>query len=111
MNPSAQPGLLGKLIGFVIMVVMLVLGLMFSMVLLVVVLAIGAIAFGYFWWKTRALRKAMKEHVAQASSDGQVFEGEAVIIEEWQARQSPSLPINPGGPASGTTSPDTDGKA
>lgn len=54
---------------------MLVLRLLFSIVLLVVVLVMGAMVFGYFWWKTRALRQAMKAHVAQASSDGQVFEG------------------------------------
>ncbi|NGZ59919.1 MAG: hypothetical protein CV081_05385 [Nitrospira sp. LK265] len=111
MNASANPSVLGRLLGAVVMAVMLVLGLMFSMVLVVVVLAIGALAFGYFWWKTRALRQAMKEHVAQVRSDGQVFEGEAVIIEEWQGRHPPSLPIDPGEPASGTTSPDTDSKA
>lgn len=54
---------------------MLVLRLLFSIVLLVVVLVMGAMVFGYFWWKTRALRQSMKAHVAQASSDGQVFEG------------------------------------
>ncbi len=75
---------------------MLVQGLLFSMVLLVVVLVMGAMVFGYFWWKTRALRQAMKAHVAQARSDGQVFEGEVVIIEEWQATQHSSLPVDLG---------------
>lgn len=110
MSVSNNPSLLGKLIGFVIMAVMLILGLMFSMVLLVVVLVIGGLAFGYFWWQTRALRQAMKAHAAHPQPDGQVFEGEAVVIEEWQARQPPSLPIGPGGRSSGTAAPDADDK-
>ncbi len=100
-----------KLVGFVSMCVMLVLGLMFSMVLLFVVLVIGMLAFGYFWWKTRPLRQAMKAHAAQAQPDGQVFEGEAVVIEAWQARQHPSLPSDPAARSSRTTSPDADSKA
>lgn len=103
MNPSARPSLLGKLIGSVIMAAMLVLGLMFSMVLLVVVLTLGTLAFGYYWWKTRALRRAMQASVPQANSDGQVFEGEAVVIDEWQVRQHRALPVNPGDSSSGTT--------
>ena len=83
MNPSAQPSLIGKLIGFVVMSVILVLGLMFSVVLLAGVLVIGLGAFGYFWWKTRDVRKKMKEQAAaQTSRDGVIIEGEAVIVED-----------------------------
>ena len=83
MNSSDQPGLIGKLVGFVIMVVMLALGLMFSVVLLAGVLVIGLGAFSYFWWKTRDVRKKMKERAAaQASRDGTIIEGEAVIVED-----------------------------
>lgn len=84
MNSAARPGLFGKLIGIAGMAVMLLLGLMFSMVLLAVVLVFGAGAFGYFWWKTRDVRKQMKEQAAmQATSrDGVVIEGESVIVED-----------------------------
>lgn len=90
MNTSGQPGLVGKLIGFMIMAVVLVLGLMFSVVLLAGMLVIGLGAFGYFWWKTRELRKKMKEQAAaQAFRDGTIIEGEAVIVEDGtQARES-----------------------
>jgi len=60
---------------------------MFSVVMLAVVAIIGALAFGYFWWKTRALRQAMKAGMdsrarsSQEASGGEVFEGEAVVIE------------------------------
>lgn len=64
------------------MAVFLVLGLMFSMVLLSGVLIIGLGAFGYFWWKTREIRKRMKaQAAAHAYGDGSVIEGEAVIVE------------------------------
>ena len=36
--------------------------LMFSVVLFAVVVTVGAVAWGYLWWKTRALRKQMREH-------------------------------------------------
>lgn len=93
MNPSAQPGLLGKLVGFVAMTVMLALGLMFSVALLAGALVIGLGAFGYFWWKTRDMRKMMREQSAKrASGDGAVIEGEAVIVED-EARTGETLLI------------------
>ena len=86
MNPSKPPGMLGKLIGFMFMAVMLVIGLMFSAVLLGVVLVFGLAAFGYFWWKTRDLRKAMKEQAAaQAKAQGTVIEGDATVVEETES--------------------------
>jgi hypothetical protein len=42
--------------------------------LFAVVLTVGAIAFGYLWWKTRELRKQMRNH----SSGGVVIEGEVI---------------------------------
>jgi len=80
--------MLGKLIGVIATAILLILGLMFSVVVLTVVSVIGLVAFTYFWWKTRELRKAMKEHAAavqQAAGmavDGAVIEGESVRVEE-----------------------------
>jgi hypothetical protein len=96
------------LIGIVGMTVLLALGLMFSVVLLAVAFVVGLGAFGYFWWRTRTLRAAMKSHAASAGTDGQVFEGEAVIVEEWRTRQSPALSSEV---SSATTPQDAERKA
>ncbi|MFA7280299.1 MAG: hypothetical protein WC100_09390 [Sterolibacterium sp.] len=87
MRQPTQPGLLGKLLGIVLGTIILILGLMFSLVLLAVVATLGLLAWGYFLWKTRKIRKQMSE----LHQDGQVIEGEAVIVEE-QVKQQNILP-------------------
>lgn len=82
MNSPANNNLLGKLVGFVVIALTLMLGLMFSAVLLVVALLMGLVAFGYFWWKTRSLRKEILARAPGVEPDGQVFEGESVRIDE-----------------------------
>ncbi|MBI4808969.1 MAG: hypothetical protein HY799_08490 [Nitrosomonadales bacterium] len=87
-SPANPPGPLRKLLGLVVTVVIVVLALMFSAVLLVVLAIIGTIAWAYLWWKTRELRKRMREFSsqgmardAQASND-EVFEGEVIRVVE-----------------------------
>lgn len=88
-RPSGQPGPLGKLFALIFGAILLVLGFMFSLVILAVAAVIGLAAFGYFWWKTRALRKVLREQQAAAANakpaGGEVFEGEAVVVEEYRA--------------------------
>jgi hypothetical protein len=62
---------------------LLTLGIMFSVVAIPLIAVSGALALGYVYWKTRALRKAL----AQAMQTGhmkqsEVIEGEAVVIRE-----------------------------
>lgn len=72
---------------------LLVLGLMFSVALFAFVAVAGLIAWGYFWWKTRALRKAMAQRPSGAGSpDGDIFEGEVIIVEEQQGNTIDLLP-------------------
>lgn len=72
--------------------------LMFSAVILTVLLIMLVIGGSIFWWKTRELRKQMKQHMqnfpplsgatkqsnifADAELKGQVIEGEAVRVDE-----------------------------
>ncbi len=56
---------------------LLVAGLMFSAVLLVFIVSAGLIIFSYFWWKTRALRRQMREQMSQQTMDGTAHEVEA----------------------------------
>ncbi|MDO8350776.1 MAG: hypothetical protein Q7S94_06450 [Gallionella sp.] len=84
---SNSPSLPGRIIGLIVTAALIVMGLMFSAVLLVVILIAGLIAFSYIWWKTRAVRKQMREHqqaMGGAANDADVFNGkvyEGEIIE------------------------------
>jgi hypothetical protein len=69
-----------KIIAALLGITMLTLVLIFSIVALPVIAVVGLIGFGYFYWKTRALRKAMTDAV----QDHGVIEGEAVVIREPQ---------------------------
>jgi len=86
---SNSPRLLSRLIGFIITAALIVVGLMFSAVLLVFIVIAGVIAFGYLWWKTRAMRKQMREQQnarGGAANDvfgdddfkGEIIEGEVI---------------------------------
>lgn len=59
---------------------LLALGLMFSAVLLVFIVTAGIIAFSYLWWKSRVLRRLMREQMNMNRTDGQgvTIEGEVI---------------------------------
>lgn len=67
-----------KIVATLLGLTALVVGVLVSVVVLPVVAIAGLIGFGYVYWKTRALRKAMAEVVR----DHGVIEGEAVVIRE-----------------------------
>ena len=90
-NPVPEHGLLRKIVAATAGAILLVLGLMFSVVLLAVIFVVGLTAFGYFWWKTRELRKAMRER----PENGQVIDGEAVVVEEYPVEERLVLPDDP----------------
>ena len=81
-------GPLQKLLAAVVGLGVLALGLMFSAVLLVAGVVIGLFVWGYLWWKTRELRRAMRAARATAAhrspppAGGDIIEGEAVRVEE-----------------------------
>jgi threonine/homoserine/homoserine lactone efflux protein len=79
---------LRKLLALVITVAVISLILMFSAVLLVVLLIVGTLGGAYLWWKTRELRKQLRELRARAmpqeqmASNDAVFEGEVIRVVE-----------------------------
>ncbi len=88
-GPAATPPtLLQKIVGAVVMAGVFVLALTFSVALFAVLLTAGAAIWAWVWWKTRALRKAMREQMdAQAASGrgarpegarGLIIEGEVI---------------------------------
>lgn len=68
--------------------VLLTLGFMFSLVILVVVAVIGLVLWAYVWWKTRELRRQMREQ----TPDGRIYDGESVVVEEGFVRTEKILP-------------------
>ena len=50
-------GWLARLLAMLLSAIVLVAAAMLSMVLLAALFGVGTIVFGYFWWKTRALRR------------------------------------------------------
>ncbi len=96
MNQTKPPtSLLGKLLALVAGAILLVLGFMFSLVLLSVFIALALTLGAWFFWKTRHMRKAMREAAATRGpppTGGDVIEGEAVIVEEYRAVSTPVLP-------------------
>jgi hypothetical protein len=66
---------------------LLVVTLMFSALLFAAALTLGLAIWGRVWWKTRALRKQMREHAqafaarqhtTDSASGGRVIEGEVI---------------------------------
>jgi hypothetical protein len=95
-QPQTEPSLLGKLLAFIIGAILLVLGFMFSVVILAVVAVLGLATFGYFWWKTRALRQALRDRPPMPPhANGEVIDGEAIVVEEYPRHHRPGLPDEP----------------
>lgn len=81
--PPAGSGLIGRLIGLLAGVLLLIAGVMFSLVILAVIAVAGLLAWSYFWWKTRKLRKAMRDH----PSGGVVIDGEVIVVDDDESRR------------------------
>ena len=67
---AQAPSLWQKIVGGVAMVGIFALALTFSVALFAVVLTVGVVVWGYLWWKTRAVRKAMREHMDARMAEG-----------------------------------------
>ncbi len=71
---APAPGLLGRILATLVSATALVVAFMFSLVIFAVVAAIALFAGGYLWWKTRALRRQLREQ----PPGGRIIEGEVV---------------------------------
>ena len=61
---------------------------MFSVVVFAAIAMLGLAIWTYLMWRTRKLRRATQEQ----APDGQVIEGEAVVVEEYRVRTKNALP-------------------
>ena len=73
---------LKNLLAVVAGVIALILGVLFSVILLAVFCVIAVAALTFFWWKTRNLRKTMRDKAHARPQGGIVIEGEAVVVED-----------------------------
>jgi hypothetical protein len=88
--PASPPSPLKKIAAAVVGVAAVGLGLMFSMMLFVFLVIFAVTAFGYLQWKTRGLRKQLREQQKMAggvfenatreSVRGEIIEGEATRV-------------------------------
>jgi len=100
-DPAGPPthGVLTRLLGAFVGVVVLTATFMFSLVIFAVVAVAGLIFWLYFWWKTRELRQQMREQAAEqvgvrcaepagarSGAEGEIIEGEAVRVAEVRDR-------------------------
>ena len=89
---NQPPSLISKVLAFVIGAGFLVLAFMFSLVALAAIAVLGLGVWGWLWWKTRAIRKQMREQMnAQAPTnsatrDGLIIEGEVIHTESQPTR-------------------------
>lgn len=70
---------MSKAVALIVTALLIVFGLMFSVLLLTVIATVGVIAFGYLWYKTRALRRLMRENtlaMSGAANDADAFRDE-----------------------------------
>lgn len=89
--PTQDGSPFAKIVAAIGGVILLVLGFMFSLVVLAIAVVAGLGIWGWFWWKTRKLRQALRDNPPPgwdrpAAPDGHVIEGEAVIVEEETTR-------------------------
>lgn len=84
MQPLPQPpgNLFARILAFILSAALLVAGLMFSLAFLAIAAVAGLVLGGWFWWKTRALRRNMQtfndtlQHAANTPENGAIIEGE-----------------------------------
>ncbi len=77
-----------------IALLLLIIGLMFSAVLLVALVVVGSLGGAWLWWKTRHLRRQMREQRQTSADDtpqGRIIDGEII------ASDSPSPSHTTGG--------------
>lgn len=81
-----------KAVAVITSTVLVVLVLMFSAVFFVVIFIVGALGWAYLWWRTRELRKQMRNFPPRGASmenevfTGEVIEGEVIRVDELRDR-------------------------
>lgn len=84
-NSGNFPNPLKQVVAVIATVTLIGLALMFSVVVIAFVLVAGTLGWGYLWWKTRELRKQMRNYPPRsAEMDGEAAGGEEFRGEEFR---------------------------
>jgi len=76
---TESSSLLRKMAAIVVAAVLIGFALMFSMLFIAVALTAGVVIWGYLWWKTRNLRKQMRNfRPTDEAIEGEIIEGEVI---------------------------------
>jgi ABC-type bacteriocin/lantibiotic exporter with double-glycine peptidase domain len=86
-NSPSLRAVFGRLVTIVLGGVLLASTLLLSMMLFAILLAVGLIGWGYLWWKTRAVRKVMREQMQQAMAQQRENAGTVTVIEGEYVRE------------------------
>lgn len=86
LKSNTSGSLIGRVVALFATCALIVLGLMFSVLLFAFIVVAGLLAFGYLWWKTRALRRQMRQQFREQATGGaaggeftgEVFTGEII---------------------------------
>lgn len=102
--PGKPPGPLTRVVAVIAAVLIGIVTLMFSIVVFAIALAVGAVVWGWLWWKMRGLRKQMQQdprfqeamrrarggaQQGPASAGGDIIDGEVIreVPEQEETRR------------------------
>ena len=71
-------GLLGKVVAIAVGAVLLVAVFTVSLLVFAIVVTGGLLVLGYLWWKTRDLRKQIRQQMRERRPGERVIEGEVI---------------------------------
>ena len=91
-SSANPPSLLQKMLAIIVTAALVTLGLMFSAVLFAAILIVVAVGWAWMWWKTREVRKQMKQMHEQmrdfqeqgANMERETFESEVFRGETFE---------------------------
>jgi ABC-type bacteriocin/lantibiotic exporter with double-glycine peptidase domain len=77
-NEIAQPNLAIQIFKLIVALIVIGITVVLAATLFIYLLIGAVLVFGYFWWKTRALRREMKNRASPSVKDENTIEGEVI---------------------------------
>lgn len=68
--PKPEQGAIAQILTAIVGIIILIGAFMFSLVFFGIIAVAGVILWGYFWWKTRAIRQQIRAQMEARSQEG-----------------------------------------
>ena len=81
----APQTLLGRIVGFALAAATLALAFVFSLIVFVALATIGVVVGAWLWWKTRHVRKTLREAQSRVRPGEREVRGDAVVVRPGDA--------------------------